>query len=261
MAEFRDSIPPDVVQAVTETVGICDGSVIRRLIPMSPLERRVYLTVDKWKWFYKVQSRDRELRGNRNKLKKEVSTIKAADRILKNLIGPLSTVEGISAQFLGCLAKGELQKIANWLSWWPTTHGRPPELALARCAEALATVFKRHAGKPNWERVGEIMAEYFPEAGPPLKGDLRLWVLNLVRRHRKKNEQLRELPILDERRVLVENQFELKGATRRKSVKVTYAKKLPPHPRAKRIVQSPRPKSASGCQLNKKSRLGRGHLG
>src|SRR4030095_13486262 len=114
MAEFRDSIPRDVLEAASGTVGVCDVSLIRRLIPMSPLERRVYLTVDQWKWFYKVQSRDRESRGTRNKLKKKVNTIQAADRILKTLIGPLSTVEGISAQFLGCLAKGELQKIANW---------------------------------------------------------------------------------------------------------------------------------------------------
>jgi len=219
MADFRDPIPPDVLQAVTETVGVCDVFVIRRLIPMSPLERRVYLTVDQWKWFYKVRSRERELRGNRNKLKKEVNTIQAADRILKTLIGPLSTPEGISAQFLSCLAKGELQKIANWLSWWPTTHGRPAELALARCAEALARIFKIHLGKPSWERVGEIMAENFPEAGPPLKGDLRLWALNLVRRNRNRDEQLSKLPILDERRALLENQFNLKRAIRRKASK------------------------------------------
>ena len=243
MAEFRDSIPSDVLEAVTETVVVCDMSVIPRLIPMSPLERRICLTVDKWKSFYKVQSRHRELRGNRNKLKKEVNTIQAADRILKTLIGPLSTVEGISAEFLSCLAKGELQKIANWLSWWPTTHGRPAELALAGCAEALATVFKRHTGKPKWERVGEIMAENFPEAGPPLKGDLRLWALNLVRRHRKRDEQLRKLPILDEGKVLLENQFKLKRAIRRKGVKAKYAKTLPSHPRGKRIVQRPRAKS------------------
>lgn len=219
MAEFRDSIPRDVLEAVTETVGVCDKSVIRRLIPMSPLERRVYLTVDKWKWLYKVQSRDRELRGNRNKLKKEVNTIQAADRILKTLIGPLSTAEGISPQFLSCLAKGELQKIANWLSFWQTTRGRPAELALARCAEGLARVFNRHAGRPSWERVGEIMAKEFPEAGPPLKGDLRLWALNLVRRHRQRDEQFSKLPILDNRRVLLENQFNLKRGIGRKASK------------------------------------------
>jgi hypothetical protein len=210
MAEFRDSIPRDVLEAVTETVGVCDVSVIRRLIPMSPLERRVRLTVDHWKWFYKVVLRDRELRGNRNKLKKQVNTIQAAERVLKTLIVPLSAADGISGEFLSYLAKGELQKIANWLSWWQTSRGRPAELALARCAEALAKVFKRHAGRPSWECVGEIMAKEFPEAAPPVKGDLRLWTLNLVRRHRKRDEQLSELPILDERRVLLENRFSLK---------------------------------------------------
>jgi len=219
MAAFGYSIPRDVLEAVTETVGVCDASVIRRLIPMSPLERRVYLTVENWKWFYKAASRDRELRGNRKKLKREVNTIQAADRILKSLIGSLSAAEGISGEFLSFLAKGELLKIAHWLSWWPTTYGRPAELALARCAEALATVFKRHAGKKNWQRVGEIMAENFPEAGPPLKGDLRLWALNLVRRHRKRDEQLSKLPILDERMVLLENRFSLKRATKHKASK------------------------------------------
>jgi hypothetical protein len=206
-ADFRYFVPQDVYDAVSETVVICDQALIPQLIDLSPLERRVRLVIEKWKKLYKADLRLR-VRGNTKKLKDEVETIRAANRILKSLLGCLNLETEISNQFLNGIATGELEKIANWLSWWPTHQGRPQELALASCAKALSGIFKKYTGKENWSQVGEIMADAFPEANPPIKGDLRLWAMNLVSRHRQRLEKLKQLPEIPPEIVYRTNRFQ-----------------------------------------------------
>ena len=68
-------------------------------------------------------------------------------------------------------------------------RGRIPKETVAGCADDLARVFEKRTGRPQWERVGEIVAENFPTALEPDDGrrDVRLWIYNLVKRYRKRH--------------------------------------------------------------------------
>ena len=83
-----------------------------------------------------------------------------------------------------------LDSAINWRSRIVMRAGPMPEAIIAQCAEELAELFKEVYDSPRWKRVGEIIARNFSDYLPPDDGarDLRLWIYNMVKRHRKRRD-------------------------------------------------------------------------
>jgi hypothetical protein len=182
-ADFHHPVSPEILQAVIDTGGVTDGSIIPLLMSMSPLQMRIKLTIQKWKPAYGAFNGARKRAGSKRKRKKEVDAIAEAERIL-NFWLPWLSADGLTpGNIPSLIARG---KFSEWLNDWPTQTGRPSELILAGCAEDLVKVFKQSGSrKPPWEKIGEAIAAEIPEARPPSRCDVGNWIYKLVKRHRQ----------------------------------------------------------------------------
>jgi len=181
----------------------------------TPLERQIDQIVSKWKPAHRKFMGDFKWLLNESQRRDAISTLKKADRILKRLTDWLRTdprVPTINVEDLkqgswvqmkatDYLAGDGIAWVVNWLSEINQKGGRPPEAMIANCAEELAALFKSETGQDNWNRVGKIVAEAFPEILPADDGarDLRLWVYNLVKRNRKRRQKIQEMRVLKAR--------------------------------------------------------------
>jgi hypothetical protein len=186
-----DPISPEILQAVSDTGGVTDGSIIPLLQGLSPLEMRIKLTIQKYKPAYSAFAEARRQGGSKRRLKKQIKAVLEADRILKFW---LPWFEGISRELFSVISKGEIRRAAKWLSLWPPQRGRRDEFILARCAEELAQVFKRSGrSRRPWTEIGEIIATEIPEAHAPHKSDLGHWIYQIVKRNRQRDRKRKKL--------------------------------------------------------------------
>ena len=136
-ADFHHPVSPEILQAVIDTGGITDGSVIPLLKDLSPLDMRITLTIHKWRPLYTARAEAHQRTGKR-RLKSQKNTLLKANEVLKFWIPWLSAYDEISKELLALISKGELLRIADWLSLWPPQKGRRDEFVLVGCAEDLA---------------------------------------------------------------------------------------------------------------------------
>jgi hypothetical protein len=185
-ADFHHPVSPEILQAVIDTGGVTDGSIIPLLEGLSPLEMRINLTVRKWKPAYTAFAEARKRTGSKRQRKKEIDAIAKAERILAHWL-PFLSADGLNPGNVSSIIAGG--KWSEWLKQWPSQAGRPSEFILAECAEDLAKVFKREGyRKPPWEEIGNIISDKILDADGLHKGDLGNWILNLVKRHRRQQE-------------------------------------------------------------------------
>jgi hypothetical protein len=181
-ADFRHPVSPKILQAVTDTGGVTDGSIIPLLKDLSPLEMRIKLTVQKWRPAYSALEEARRRAGSKRQRKKEVDAIVNAERVLTFWLPWLSGDGVISGDVISLINKGEL---SDWLKRWPSKLGRRSELILAGCAEDLEKVFKQFGRRKSpWEEIGQAIATGIPEA-QAYKSDSGNWIYQLVKRHRQ----------------------------------------------------------------------------
>jgi hypothetical protein len=82
----------------------------------------------------------------------------------------------------------------KWVADQITEHfkgGALPKETVAGCGDELALMFEKETGKPQWPRVGQIVAEHFPDTLPPDDGrrDVGQWIYNLVKRRRDRQRR------------------------------------------------------------------------
>ncbi len=171
------------------------------------LDKEIRLVVYKWTSGNKKFKEDYKRFLSPSALKRDIRTLKEADALLKRLAPWLRTDQrmptievrslrdGASCQMklIDYLAEIGVTWVADWLSEINMKQGgRPPEAMVANCAEELAGLFKQETGQSKWNKVGKIVAGAFPEILPPDYGarDLRLWIYNLVRRNRRRRNEI-----------------------------------------------------------------------
>jgi len=73
--------------------------------------------------------------------------------------------------------------------------GRIPKQMIGACANDLASLFQKETGRPQWNRVAEVVTANFSGVLPPDDGgrNLKLWVYNLVKRFRKRKQNRKEM--------------------------------------------------------------------
>jgi len=194
-ADFHHPVSPEILQAVIDTGGVTDGSVIPLLKDLSPLDMRITLTIHKWRPLYTARAEAHQRTGKR-RLKSQKNTLLKANEVLKFWIPWLSAYDEISKELLALISKGELLRIADWLSLWPPQKGRRDEFVLVGCAEDLAQVFIRSGRrKPPWKEIGKIIAEQIPWVYVPITNwdDRGNWIYNLVTRRRAREQELKKL--------------------------------------------------------------------
>jgi hypothetical protein len=190
-ADFHHPVSPEILQAVIDTGGVTDASIIPHLKDLSPLEMRINLTIQKYKRAYCDFNEARKRAGNKRIRKKAADTVAKAERILTDWL-PWLSADGLTPGSVSSLiTRGKWSK---WLSRWPTQMGRPSESILAGCAEELVKVFKQSGyRKPPWGQIGEAIAVMIPEAHFSDKSDLGHWIFQIVKRHRKHKAYVRAL--------------------------------------------------------------------
>ena len=158
------------------------------LATLSPVEQEIHVIVSHWKSWRKDFIPDyRRLRDSATK-KADVRILTKAKSILQWLLrwSGNGTDFDLQTSLIVKTIEG-LNSAINWRSRIATSAGPLPEVIIAHCANDLAELFKEVYGTPRWKNVGEIIAQNFPDYLPPDDGarDLRLWIYNMVKRHRK----------------------------------------------------------------------------
>jgi hypothetical protein len=129
-ADFHHPVSPEILQAVIDTGGVTDGSIIPLLEGLSPLEMRINLTVRKWKPAYTAFAEARKRTGSKRQRKKEIDAIAKAERILAHWL-PFLSADGLNPGNVSSIIAGG--KWSEWLKQWPSQAGRPSEFILAEC--------------------------------------------------------------------------------------------------------------------------------
>jgi hypothetical protein len=210
-ADFHHPVSPEILQAVIDTGGVTDGSIIPDLRGMSPLEMRIKLTVQKYRPAYKPFDEARERAGSKRKRKKELNAIVKAERVLTFWLPWLSGDGVISADVVSLIQQG---KLSEWLKHWPSQMGRRSELILFWCAEDLVKLFKQSGRHTSpWKKIGEAIAEGIPEAQPPHRSDLGNWIHKLVQRHQELERTLRKTSAIAKQTKVLE--FRKRGRKKR----------------------------------------------
>jgi hypothetical protein len=161
------------------------------LATLSRVEQEIHVIVSHWRsWRTNFIPAYRRLRDSTTK-KADVRTLTKAKSIMRWLL-PWSgngTDFDLETDLVVKTIEG-LDSAINWRSRMATSAGPLPELIIVHCAKDLAELFKEVYGSPRWKSVGEIIAQNFPDYLPPDDGarDLRLWIYNMVKRHRKLGE-------------------------------------------------------------------------
>jgi hypothetical protein len=193
IAEFHHPVPPEIRQAVIDTGGVTDGSVIPLLRGLSALDMRIKLTVEKYRPAYKALEEARRRGGSKRRLIQDINALLKAEKVLKFWLPWLSGDGIISADVVSLIRKG---KLSEWLKEWPSKRGRRSELFLALCAEDLAKLFKQFGRRePPWGKIGRAIATGIPEARALGERDYGNWILNLVRRHRLQQTPVKINPL------------------------------------------------------------------
>jgi hypothetical protein len=191
-ADFHHPVSPEIVQAVMDTGGVTDGSIIPDLEGLSPLEMRIKLTVQNYRPAYRALEEARRRGGTKRQLKKQINAVLEAERILKLWMPWLSGAGVISADVVPLIAKG---KLSEGLKQWPSRMGTPSKWILAQCAEDLVKLFTQFGSRePPWVKIGEAIAVGIPEAQAQENSDYGNWILKLVERHREK-QRLSKQPL------------------------------------------------------------------
>lgn len=139
--------------------------------------------------------------GNAEDLADGEAILRKADRVVKSLAPILSFQHDIphvifyhnghkwAGPLTDLFAGGGLRWLALELRRLKPSRGHPGKALIAACAQAISEVFRRETGGPNWQRVGEIVAETFPEALPQEKQgkegerSLERWITQIVIRN------------------------------------------------------------------------------
>ena len=83
---------------------------------------------------------------------------------------------------------GELSRFADCLESFESPTGAAPKYAIKLAVEALEKFYRGNLGRPNWETIGKIISEIFPDArknggGDNLEeNDYTDWIRQLARR-------------------------------------------------------------------------------
>ncbi len=183
------------------------GQVLPReeqeFLAMSPLEQQAHLILDYWQGTGEYQEACRALSSSEN-LRDQARILKKAHRVVRKLAPLLRAFKQVPTVSLSCgnetwdvkvtdiLAAGGLLWIASWLSQLKPTKGRPSHGLIAGCAEELAQASKRETGEPDWPWVADKITKHFPEivSSDDTGRDPGKWIYNLVKRHRKKREEI-----------------------------------------------------------------------
>src|SRR5262249_1675731 len=116
MAAFHHPVRPDILQAITDTGGVTDGSIISELEalspfdPQTPLNIRINLTIQKYKTAYSAFREARRRGGSKRQLKKQADAIVKAEQILKPWLPFLLGDQFISGEMADFIAKGKLSE-------------------------------------------------------------------------------------------------------------------------------------------------------
>jgi hypothetical protein len=85
------------------------------------------------------------------------------------------------------LSRGQLTRIANCLETIQSSAGAAPKYTIKTAAQDLQEFHRGNLGKPDWETIGRIILEEFPDAQKKngtkqSKGDLTDWIRQLAKR-------------------------------------------------------------------------------
>lgn len=189
-ADFHHPVSPEILQAVIDTGGVTDGSIIPHLKDLSLLEMRIKLTVQNYRPAYKSFEEARRRAGSKRQRKKQVDAVMKAERALTPFLPWLSGDGVISADVVSLILKG---KLSESLKQWPSKMGTPSKWILAQCAEDLVKLFKQWGSRePPWGEIGQAIAAGIPEAQALGERDYGNWILKLVTRHREEQKLLKQ---------------------------------------------------------------------
>jgi hypothetical protein len=160
----------------------------RYLATLSPVDQEIHVIVSHWKSWRKDYIRDYQRLRDSTTKKADVRTLTKAKSIMRWLLHWSGNSRDFDLEIRLVVKTIEgLDSAINWRSRMVTRPGKMPEAIIAQCAEDVAELFKEVYDSPRWKSVGEIIAQNFPDYLPPDDGarDLRLWIYNMVKRHRK----------------------------------------------------------------------------
>jgi len=85
------------------------------------------------------------------------------------------------AQLIDYLASGPLNLAADIIEAYESPKGKAPKLAINLAVKEMANFYRTSLGKPDWETIGKIIKEEFPDTQRH-DGNLSAWVRQIDKR-------------------------------------------------------------------------------